>query len=71
MNDTFWPQFYIVLIWMFFIFNQLFIAVILLNFLIAMISQSYEQVMQHKSKSQYSQKGELNMELQLLKSIFL
>merc|ERR1719240_1419419 len=36
-----------------------------------MISQSYEQVMQHKSKSQYSQKGALNMELQLLKSVFL
>lgn len=36
-----------------------------------MITQSYEQVMQHKSKSQYSQKSELNMEIQLLKSIFL
>ena len=71
MNDTLWPQFYIVLIWLVFIFNQLLIAVILLNFLIAMISQSYEQVMQHKSKSQYSQKGALNMELQLLKSVFL
>lgn len=71
MEDSSWPHFYIFLIWFFFFFNQLFIAVILLNFLIAMITQSYERVMQHKSKSQYSQKSALNMELKLLQSLFL
>lgn len=67
-KESLWPNFYIFLIWMFFFFNQLFIAVILLNFLIAMITQSYERVMQQRAKSHYAQKCDLNIEIKLLQS---
>jgi hypothetical protein len=46
--------------------NQLFIAVVLVNFLIAMVTQQYEKVMQQRVKNVFGHKCELNSEKFLL-----
>jgi len=45
-EDSEAPTYYIIFIWAVWIINQLFIAVVLINFLIAMVTQNYEKVMQ-------------------------
>lgn len=52
----------IFLIWTIWFFNQFMCLIILLNFLIAIISQSYEQVMTLKIQVKYMHKSELNRE---------
>lgn len=44
-GDWYSSRFMIFLIWFFWFANQFFVLIILLNFLIAIISQKYEQVM--------------------------
>lgn len=50
------------LIYLVWFFNQYFIYILLLNFLIAVISQSYADVMANANISQYKQRAELNRE---------
>ena len=50
------------LVWMFWIMNQLITLIILLNFLIAVISDSYANVNAVKDMYTYSHKAELNYE---------
>ena len=52
----------ITLIWTFWVLHQFMIVIILLNFLIAVLSQSYEMVMSKASISTYLHRCELNME---------
>lgn len=50
----------ILIIWMIWLFNQFFILVTLLNFLIAIIQQSFEQVMTQELQNKYAQRCSLN-----------
>ena len=50
------------LIWIIWVFNQVIVVIILLNFLIAVISQSYENVMSNKVIKQYQDIAALNKE---------
>ena len=52
----------IYLIYLVWFLNQYFIYILLLNFLIAVISQSYADVMAHANISVYKQRSELNRE---------
>lgn len=52
----------IYLIWILWYLNQFFNLIILLNFLIAIVSQSYEKVMTDSMKYEYEHKAELNSE---------
>jgi len=58
--------FMIYTIYVFWIVNQIFIFIILLNFLIAVISQSYEKVMDSKIQLQYRQRSILNNEYKIV-----
>ena len=49
-------------IWIVWIFNQWAVLLILLNFLIAIISQSYEEVLSLSKKYKYSDRVALNAE---------
>ena len=60
--DGFFKDTNIVLIWMTWYFNTFFMIVILLNFLIAVISQSYERVIEQQNIYSYMHKSELNEE---------
>lgn len=51
--------------------NQLFIAVVLVNFLIAMVTQQYEKVMQQRLKNEFMHKSALNLETALHNALFL
>lgn len=53
-------------IWMAWLLNQFLVLIILLNFLIAIISQSYEEVMSRSMQFQYTYKCILNREIFLL-----
>lgn len=52
--------------WILFIFNEFFILIILLNFLIAIISQSYDEVMSREEINRYQSRCELNGEIALI-----
>jgi hypothetical protein len=54
------------MIWMIWFSNQLFILIILLNFLIAIVSQSYEQVMSCAEINMYMHRAILNRECRFL-----
>ena len=55
------------LIWLMWISHQFLILIVLLNFLIAIISQSYENVMSKQEIYKYQQRVQMNKEcLQLL-----
>lgn len=69
-TSTFWPRLYIDLIWFVYIVNQLFIAVVLVNFLIAMVTQQYEKVMQQRLKNEFMHKSQLNLEQSLHEMLF-
>jgi hypothetical protein len=53
------------LIWIIWLFNQILILVILMNFLIAIIAQSFEEMMSRKTINKYSQRAEMNKECRL------
>lgn len=57
-----YPQIMIYFIWLLWFENQFFNLIILLNFLIAIVGQSYERVMSESLIYQYSHKAELNCE---------
>ena len=52
----------IMIIWFIWIFHQFVILIILLNFLIAIISQSYEDVMSKSEQMKYKTRVDLNLE---------
>ena len=62
-------KFYIMLayIWMIWLGNQFFILIIMLNFLIAVISQTYDQVMSQSQILLYKRKADLNHECRIIK----
>lgn len=58
------------IIWFVWTMNQLVVFIILLNFLIAMISQSYEQVMSISTQGLYKHRRDLNVTSQLMLRYF-
>jgi|TARA_B110000285_G_C14601452_1_gene370853 hypothetical protein len=52
----------IILCWLFWIINALLMIIVLLNFLIAVISQSYEAVVSLRNIYTYSHKADINLE---------
>lgn len=52
--------------WLLFIFNEFFILIVLLNFLIAIIGQSYDEVMSKEEIDRYQSRVELNIEVAIL-----
>ena len=52
-------------IWLVWIVNQYVVLIILLNFLIAIISQSYDNVMSKQIMSKYQNRSAINRELRL------
>ena len=57
-------------IWIFWVLQVIFFPVWLLNFLIAVISQSYEGTMMRSELLYYSQKAALNLEIQIHMELF-
>ena len=62
---------YIEIIWFVFFMNSIIMLVVLLNFLIAIVSESYERVNAMSMQFNYILKAELNIETLLLKQGFL
>ena len=62
---------YVELIWFVFFMNSIIMLVVLLNFLIAIVSESYERVNAMSMQFNYILKAELNIETLLLKQGFL
>lgn len=56
---------YISLIWILWVMNQLFIQVILLNFLIAIVNNSYQREMRIQNVMEYIHKSDVNSECSL------
>ena len=50
--------------------NQFFIFMILLNFIIALISQSYDDVMEKQMETEYIQKTKLNRVVRFMMKSF-
>lgn len=70
-SGEFWDQFegtvMVTIIWSVWVLHQLIILVVMLNFLIAIISESYESVMSKSEIFKYNQRAQLNVEcLQIL-----
>ena len=57
-------------IWVFWFLNQLLVLIILLNFLIAIISQSFEEVMAKKVIHKYQHRSTMNREYRLIAQAF-
>jgi hypothetical protein len=55
----------VLLIWIFWVTTVIFLFIVLCNFLIAYISQSYEEVLEHKIQNIYKQRCTLNNEYYL------
>ena len=64
----FTSQMMIGLVWFLWLFNQFFMLIILLNFLIAVISASYDDVQSTQKVNEYNYKCELNFECMLLEN---
>lgn len=60
----------IFLIWAIWVVNIIFVVIVLLNFLIAIVSQSYEEVMASQMMSKYLHRAELIREHWLIISQF-
>jgi hypothetical protein len=59
-----WSQFAIVTwAWVLFLLNSFFILIVLLNFLIAIISQAYDEVMTKEEIERYKARADLNIEV--------
>jgi len=54
------------MIYVFWFLNQFLILIIVINFLIAVISQSYENVMDTATKIKYSQRCDLNSQVSII-----
>ena len=52
--------------WILFLYNEFFILIILLNFLIAIISQSYDEVMSREEVELYNSRCYLNFDISFL-----
>ena len=52
-------------IWLIWLFNQILILVILMNFLIAIIAQSFEEMMSQQLINKYKHRAEMNRECRL------
>ena len=52
--------------WLLFVINEFFLLIILLNFLIAIISQCYEEVMSQEVINRYQSRSSLNLEIAIL-----
>ena len=66
----FWAKVMITIVWSLWVTHQLLMLVIMLNFLIAIISQSYENVMSKSVILKYRQKIQLNFECLLILDFF-
>ena len=53
----------IYMVWTLWFLNQFFNSIILFNFLIAIVSQSYDRVISNKLDYEYEHKSELNIEI--------
>ena len=53
----------IYMVWILWFLNQFFNSIILFNFLIAIVSQSYDWVISNKLDYEYEHKSELNIEI--------
>ena len=60
----------IIVLWFFWFIKILTFTIVLLNFLIAVISQSYEDTMMRSEQNQYIQKAHLNLETQIIADAF-
>ena len=67
-HDNATDEILIGLLWLVWILNQVFVFIILLNFIIAVISQSFERVMNKSSYIKYHHKALLNREVRLYRS---
>ena len=65
-DDLVVSQNMIIFIWVFWVITIFFINVILLNFMIALISQSYEKVISRSLVYKYQNRSEMNREFRLL-----
>lgn len=61
-GNNFAPKLMIFLIWSIWLFNQFLVLIILLNFLIAIISESYVSTLEKKEYYKYVQRCEMNIE---------
>jgi hypothetical protein len=52
-----------ILSWIIWISQTYIMAIIMLNFLIAFVTQAYEEVITKQSQSQYQHKSEMNLQL--------
>ena len=68
--DIFCAKIMIVFVWMTWVFFILFFFIVLINFLIAYISQSYEDVLEDRIVNAYSQRCTLNEEFYLVRNWF-
>lgn len=60
----------IYLIWIMWIINKVLMLIVLLNFLIAIISQSYEESMSKEIIYRYKQRAQMNEECRLIFKTF-
>lgn len=58
------------MLWFIWFLNCVFNQVIMLNFMIAIISESYERVMKQRDQLMYSYKSDLNLEVEIFISYF-
>ena len=56
--------------WTLFLFNEFFNLIVLLNFLIAIISQSYDEVMGKSTANKYQSRCSINLEILQLIDFF-
>ena len=63
-----WPLTMAIIIWLFWLVNNIFMVIILLNFLISIVSKKHDEALQTEEETLYSQISELNYELQVFKS---
>ena len=56
--------------WTLFLFNEFFNLIVLLNFLIAIISESYEEVMGKEIANKYQSRSSINLEILQLTDFF-
>ena len=61
-DDSMFRSINVTLIWICWFFQAFFMLVIMLNFLIAVITSTYERVMNYQKIISYMHKAELNME---------
>ena len=62
-EDSYFKTFNIALIWICWFFQTFFMLIIMLNFLIAVITSTYERVMNYQKIISYMHKAELNVEI--------